>query len=525
MTFIPMRYLILFLFLLLSACGAATATPPPAGSTPTVPRVTGQPAGPTASPSAPAAMASQPAATLQPGSESFAADLRPEFKNDISLVPGASTYRMSMQLSPALDSVTGSESVTFTNRTGSPLNEVYFRLFANYPETGGRIQVSGLRVDGASAQPVLEVQDTALKVPLAAPLAADRQVRLDLDFAITVPISTTGHYADFTNTDGILTLPTVYPLIPAHDAKGWHIELPPDYGDLVYSDSSFYDVTITAPLTTTVIASGSAVDTRENGSLKTWHYLAGPMRDFNIDASALFKRASTQLEDIQINSYFLAQDETVGQNVLRWATDSIAEYQKRIGPYPFKEFSAVETPTRAGGIEYPGVIVLPKQIYAQSRQSQTLEFNVAHEVGHQWWYSVVGDDQVNTPWMDEALTQYTAYIYEQDLHGSRAGDFVKQQVFQSRYDTAVKDGRDAPVGLPVSSYTDVQYSEIVYGKGPLFFDLVRKQMGDEKFFQFLQTYYHQYKYKVATPDDMLRVMEQVGGASVMPLYNQWILGK
>ncbi len=82
-----------------------------------------------------------------------------------------------------------------------------------------------------------------------------------------------------------------------------------------------------------------------------------------------------------------------------------------------------------------------------------------------------------------------------------------------------------PIGLPVASYTEDQYTAIVYAKGPLFFDVVRQRMGDDKFFQFLKTYYSTYEYKVAHPEDMLKTMNEVSGQDLTALFNQWVYGR
>jgi aminopeptidase N len=249
------------------------------------------------------------------------------------------------------------------------------------------------------------------------------------------------------------------------------------------------------------------------------------MRDFDITASPALQKASKTYDGVIVNSYYLPADAADGKQVLDWAGKAVEVYQKRIGAYPFTELDVVETPTTAGGIEYPGLVVISNKLYHDPEQSRALEFAVVHEVAHQWFYSLVGDDQVNTPWMDEALVQMVALLYEQDVNGAQAADFIRQRVFQSGYDRAKQQNEDMPIGLAVSAYTDRQYGEIVYGKGPLFFDALREKIGDAKFNQFLSTYFQRYKYKNARPQDLLQVMTEVGGSEVEPLYDQWVLGR
>ncbi len=526
-----MRYLIAVVALVLLAACATTPTPAPASPSPFQALATQAPSAFQTFPPAPlpATLAPSPSpaiaptATISPTAATPDAALRPEFRSDLSLVHSPTIYSMDLAVDSGLTQLTGREVVSYTNRTTSSLADVYFRLFANYPDGGDKISVRNVRVDGAQASTSLESQDTALKVPLASPLAPGGQVRLDLDFDVTIPISNTDHYSDFTESNGIITLPSFYPLIPAYDSKGWHLEVGPDYGDLVYAESSLYDVRVTAPITLTVIASGSAVNVTRQGDTATWRYIAAPMRDFDLNISPVLQKSSGQVEDVTVNSYYLPTDQAGGENVLRWASAALSVYEKRFGPYPFRELDVVETPTTAGGIEYPGLVVINKDFYEKDVTPE-FQFDVAHEVAHQWWYSVVGDDQVNTPWMDEALAQYSTLIYFQDTYGIAAADQIRQNPFQALWDRAKKNGEDMPIGLPVSAYTQAEYSEIVYSKGPLYFDAVQQQIGD-KFYTFLQTYYSKYKYQLVTPDDFRQLLDQVSGQNLDGLYNQWVLGK
>lgn len=524
------RALLSFSILLLSACAVFTPpnstarAPTPASaaqSTDTTPALDAHIPSPSAA----------PANLPRPPLDSFDAALRLEFRADLERVPAPTIYRLKLRLNQNLSELGGEESITYTNRETENLDAIYFRLFANYPSGKDRVQassgedrlqVSSVKVDGAEIKPTFQVENTALRVPLARPLAPGNAINMQLVFTVTIPFNNESHYADFTNSDGIVTLPSVYPLIPAYDEGGWHIELPPAYGDLVYADASFYDVYFTAPVGQTVIGSGATVGTTTQGYETTWHFVGAPLRDFNFDVSAVWRKASALVGDVTINSYYLPEDARGGDDALKWASDALRVYEKRSGAYPFKELDVVETPTAAGGIEYPGVIVITRGLYREPEQRHSFEFVVAHEVAHQWWYAVVGDDQVNHPWLDEALAQYMTLLYMEETYGARVAAGILQDAFGNMYERARQANQDMPIGLPVAAYSAEQYVLIVYNKGPLFFDAVRKQIGDDKFFQFLQTYYTRYKYQIAAPADLLATLEQVSGQNLHPLYAKWV---
>jgi hypothetical protein len=445
-------------------------------------------------------------------------------QNDLALVDRATRYDLTLTYTAEPPTLAGNQRVVYTNRQSAPLGEIYFRLFANYPDYGARIVVRNVMVNGAAVVPILEARETALRVPLAQPLAPNDSLEVRLDFVLTIPRVTNSRYADFGASDAVTLLPSFYPLIPAYDARGWHIEIPPPYGDLIYADAAFYAVTLTAPSALMLIASGTVIDARVNGDGTTTTKIVGaPMRDFDLNLTTRLQKSSETLDGIVVNSYYEPAHAEMGKQALRFALDALRVFQARFGAYPYAEFDLVEAPITALGIEYPGVIVLAQSMYENTRQLQTLEFVVAHEIAHQWWYNLVGNDQVNHPWVDEALAQYSEVIYTEELHGAATAQQIVRRYFGDVYKRVVAEKRDAVVNQPVAAFTERSYGEIVYGKGPLFFDAIRKTMGDEKFFAFLKTYATRYRYRVAFPEDVLNTAEQVCACSLRAEYQQWIL--
>jgi aminopeptidase N len=147
-----------------------------------------------------------------------------------------------------------------------------------------------------------------------------------------------------------------------------------------------------------------------------------------------------------------------------------------------------------------------------------------HEVAHQWWYSLVGNDQLDEPWLDEALTEYTSLLYFEQRYGKKVAQSIVESVFQEPYEGLLHDGQDMPVGLPVAAYSRDLYGAVVYRKGALFFLEMRQLVGNKVFYKILRTYFEQYRYGVAYPQDLMAVAEQVSRKNLDPLYEKWILG-
>jgi aminopeptidase N len=136
----------------------------------------------------------------------------------------------------------------------------------------------------------------------------------------------------------------------------------------------------------------------------------------------------------------------------------------------------------------------------------------------------VGNDQVNLPWLDESLTNFSIVYYYEYAYGHGRADLAFQTFVARRYEQFKAQGRDAAVNQPVAAFDPAEYGAIVYGKGAVFFHQLRQALGDDTFREVLRHYYQDRKYKLATAEDFLRVAEQVSGQELNGLYEQWILG-
>ncbi|MFN8598702.1 MAG: M1 family metallopeptidase [Anaerolineae bacterium] len=502
-----MRKLILVVALWLTAC-LPTVTQPVV-STPT--------------------LASPPSLAPQPTPTSAKVDLTPyrtamraKFAGDVDQFTTATRYQIDLTLAPDLASYSARQTVHYTNNETEPLSAIYFRLFPNTSSYGGKLTLSEFKLNGQSITPITELSNSALRIPIDPPLPIGASVDFEMAYQTKVPTSSvTSGYNQFGLFSGVLALPNFYPQIPAYDSEGWNVEVAPGMGDAVFSDSALYQVNILAPKNQLVVTSGTCESQAAPNDQQSLRCISGPMRDFMIASSADFQVATETVDDVQINSYFLKKDAAAGRTGLQVTTEAFKSYSKRIGPYPFNQLDLVETPTTAGGIEYPGLIVVAQSLYEEDHAFQ--EGATAHEAAHQWWYSLVGNDQVDDPWLDEAFTQFTTGLYYLDRYGQDGLSGYVDQSLMGRYRRVKGTEDDKRSDLPVAGYSGLQYGAIVYGKAALFFNGVYEKIGDDKFNQFMQTYFNAHRYGIAYEDDLLKAIEtQLDAKTVDELMKEWI---
>ena len=436
---------------------------------------------------------------------------------------GASVYHIEFAIAPDLYHVAGHQEVQYTNTETVPLNEIEFRLFPNI--LGGKMEVTNILAGGQSITPEYQLKDSLLVLPLPSPLAPGQSIVIGMDFDVTVPQTVDQNCGVLAYDQDVLALAHAYPMIAVYDDEGWNAEIPPQSGDVTYADASFYLVKVTAPKEVTVVTTGKEIDRTSDDKIQTVYAASGPARDFYLAASPLYQETSETFGETTIRSFSPRELAKGSRQALDTASRAIKIYSSRYEPFPYTEFDIVSTPTLAFGIEYPGMVAISSRIYNVDQDAGGtpvrvfLESTLAHETGHQWFYNLVGDDQLDDPWLDESLTQFATLQYYEDQYGQQAASGFEQS-FKQRWSRV--NFEKIPIGLPVAAYDDREYSAIVYGRGPLFFVALRQEMGDQAFDAFLKDYTERLSWKIATPEILQSLAEEHCSCDLELLFNAWV---
>ena len=546
--------LLLTLLLLLAACRPGAPAVPTV--VPTAAAPTRVPAATDAEPPATAAPATV-AATTAPATTAPAAaaplfdiawDDRAIYASGLvapaaEAVPGAPVYHIDITIADDRRTVTGRQTVFYTNAEDVPLSEIVFHLHPNLLDSA--IDVSDVTVDGAPAPTALSgAKHSIMTVALPAPLAPGATTTLDMRFRTEVATEIGRNYGVLAYYDGILALAHFYPMLSVYDATGWNTAEADVQGDLTYSDAGYYLVRVAAPAGLTVVASGVAVEEealsptlsqgerelrssvlREGEQQTVAVYAVGPARDFYL-AAGDFEVVSGTAGRTTIHSYAPADMMDGAALALDVATAAVGVNEARLSPFPYTELDIVTTPTAALGIEYPGLIVGAVRMYDITATTQAgvgfddiLESTTAHEVMHQWFYNLIGNDQLDEPWLDESMAGYQTYRYYVDRYGQAAGDGYFAN-FASRWESV--DRAEIPIGLPVRAYEGPEYSAIVYGRGPFFLRALEETMGRETFDAFLREYAADFRWGISTTADFRALAEARCGCDLGPLFAAWV---
>ena len=455
--------------------------------------------------------------------EIFRAGLVAGEQSVLEQLPGAPVYHLDLQIEGG-HMVNGRQELLYTNQENVPLHEIYFHLFPNLLE--GSIEIRRALINGEEVVPAYQsFNNSEMSLPLTGLLSPGEQVVIQLDFVTTVPTESGRNYGVFAYVEDILALAHFYPQVAVYDDEGWHAEAPAEAGDVTFADVGFYLVRVTAPPDLVMATSGREVAREATAEGQTITFAGGPMRDFYLAASDRYEVTSQTIGETTINSYAPADYAQGSATAISYALHALESYSRRFAPYPYTELDMVTTPTLALGIEYPGIIANRLAIYESGNNASgtpnqiLLESTTAHEVGHQWFYGLVGNDQLDEPWLDEALTQYATYLYYEDQYGENGAQGFYQSL-TGRWGTV--DNADIPIGLPVADYSGAEYGAIIYGRGPLFFVELATRMGEENFASFLHDYTNIHKWGIATTDSLKQMAEAHCNCDLTSLFTEWV---
>ncbi len=446
----------------------------------------------------------QPRARPAPGGRVEMASLLVQAGEPLAAPPAPRpSYILAASAATATGPVSVQQTVVFPNTTGDSLNDLYFFVFPNALPGAfalGTVQVQQER----TYVPSYVLADTTLHLFLGAPLAPGGALTVTMAYTLSPPTidpaalppaGVLGHSAD----GRALNLGHWYPqLVPYLHGYGWQTWEYHAVGDPFYADLADYRLTVDVP------AGYSAFGAGERGQEGTrWRFSLDAVRDFALVIGRDYAQESGQFGGVTVRSVYRPEHAAAGRAVLDDTLRALQLFQERYGPYPAPTFTVVES-DMGGAQEYGHMAVLGSRFYDsyEGLPTATLPGLTVHELAHQWWYNVVGNDGVREPWLDEALATYSELVYYEHVYSTAVGWWWEQR------DRWAPRG---PVDTSIYDFADTAtYIHNLYGQAAHFLQDLRAQMGDEPFFSFLQRYYRDNTWRRATRRDFFRALTAAG---------------
>lgn len=451
----------------------------------------------------------------------------------------AITYEISVKYDESTATLSGTVALDFYNDTENEIADLKFNLYGNAFREGATYrpvsETYALRAyyagESYGSMTVSNVENCAgwtvggedvniLTVNLSEPVYPEQRVNITISYSLA--LAKVNHRTG--TTERCVNLGNFYPVLCAYTKEGF-LECPYYYcGDPFVSSSANYSVKIELPPEYTVATSGKLISESNLSGAKTCEYSLENARDFAMVLSKEFEVLSGTVGGVEVYYYYTV--DTNPEAGLKAACDSLQYFSDTYGEYSYPTLSVVQTGFCYGGMEYPALTMI-----AEGLDEGANAYTIVHENAHQWWYAMVGSNQLTDGWQDEGLAEYSTLCFFEshpDYGITRAGLINAAKAEYRAFFTVFEqlNGEvDTSMSRNLSTYSgELEYENITYNKGVLLFDTLRTAIGDDKFSAALKNYFRKNQGKIASVEDLYAVfLEQ--GVDVEGFFDAFIQGK
>ncbi|MEG1751923.1 MAG: M1 family metallopeptidase [Clostridia bacterium] len=451
-------------------------------------------------------------------------------------------YKMNLEYIAEEKSISGTCSVDFFNNLDVVVEQIPFHLHPNAYREDATLKPVGL-ADQAFAFPHgksfgdIKIQNvkngiTNLKNKICGDdqniLLVDLGQKVYPDSRFEVEITFTTKLANINHRlgygDNTINLCNFFPIVCAMKNNTFVQHPYNSNGDPFFSEVSNYDVSISYPSSLALASTGTSTTTQFN-SIKTSNITGKSVRDFAIIISSNFEIATQNYNGIQVSYY--GNGKMPATKMLNIAVDAVKDFEFMFGKYPYPSLAVVNADFCHGGMEYPMLVMISSSINDVS----TYEMVIVHEIAHQWWYGVVGNDQFNHGWLDEGLAEYSTALFYKDKNKTITYEQLIANA-TNNYTTFVKAYKnvlekvDTSIDRPIDKFkTSQEYVNMAYVKSMLMFESLHNLIGDKKFFKTLKIYYNENAFKISSPEILMATFKNETRTDLDTFFDSWINGK
>lgn len=431
---------------------------------------------------------------------------------------------------PEKSRLTATQTLWVQNRTEEALDTLVLRTYANafqsietspaateemydscYPQgfQPGSIAIEKLAVNNGELQVnYLDEAQTVLSIVLTDAWQPEEWLTVTLEYTLHIPEA---RYR-FGHSGKIWTLGNVFPHLAVYENGQWRQEAYLSIGDPFVSQCANYQLTLRLPQGYHPAATGYA-----KGTDGVYHYEAPAVREFGL---VLIENGVTRVSQVgETLVTAVGENAADAEKMLKFASQALTCYNNLYGLYPYPSLTAAAADIPFGGVEYPGMMMIGKEVL--SAKDDSLEITIAHETAHQWWYGVVGSDQYYEAWQDEALAEYALLDYVAQYYGENARENLAFERFETAMRVTVPKG--VTPGSPIDYFGDLpEYTLVTYRRGAALMVALETALGRESFHEALRTYYADNAFQLAERQDFKEALKQVSGSDWAALMEDYL---
>ena len=454
-----------------------------------------------------------------------------------------SEYIMNLTYNDVEHTVSAEQTIRYVNNTGKVLTNACFHLYANnfsneavnkpvslnniskaYPNgfSEGHIEIKKVLVNNKNTNfELLGDDENILNVLFNVALQPTALHEIYIKYVVEIP--NVLHRLGY--TEKTVNLANFYPIACVYENQDFVIDAYSANGDPFYSDIASYSVTINYPFGYEIASTGTKTISKDNNN-NICKISAKAVRDFAIVLSKEFKMISQQVDGVSVNYFYYGDKKP--ETSLETCVKSVQTFNDLFGEYPYSSLDIVETGFLHGGMEYPNLVMISDNL--ETYEDYT--YVIIHEIAHQWWYGLVGNNQYDYGWLDEGLAEYSCMLFYEknesygiDYQLLMQNALNNYQLFLDVYNQ-VYEKVETTMNRKLSDFaTEPEYSYTAYTKAVLMHDALRNVLGTKTYLKCLKEYFEEYKFNFATPQNLIESFSNTSNKNLESFFNAWINGE
>ena len=415
------------------------------------------------------------------------------------------------------------QGTTLTNATGAPLDRVVLREVWNHWK--GVFTLQSLKVGGQDVQPNWR---HGINLEVRLPQAIPPGDKVTLQLSADLKPRPVGGRTGYDKSNDILSLGDMLPTVVPFENGGWQYYPYSELGDLGNNPAARYSITVKSSGSERLVVGGTGNTVERSADGARWRFEAENVRDIAYVVSPRFVNPwndasmARQEGHVKMLAFFLPAHTDAGQRQLALCGPALSWFGDKIGTYPFDTYTIAEMGvplerTDNYAQEYPMSYFIPTSwLILSTAEGSWTWYTPVHEVGHQWFYSTIGNNQLTDPWLDEAMTTYVTTEY---VRANFPGVYAQSWASMTNGATT---SRPVSAGVYSGFAGESQYTAAIYDSGTVMLGRVRKAMGDVAFYDALREYYTTYKFKRATPANLTAILQNHSKADLGSIFAAYL---
>lgn len=406
---------------------------------------------------------------------------------------------------------TVSENVTYTNRTGKALDEIL--MLVPPRDFEGSINIQSLSGEGVAGY---RDEGVKLWVKLNAPLETMQSITINILFRLAFPLQE----GIFGYTNRQLNIADWYPFIPPYNAEtGWvAYNRVTDANNIIvgeYLVQEIADFTVSLKLINQPELIEVAASAPGEKKDDVFYYSLPFARAFAFSVSDSYFEHEVVHNGTRIRTYLFMNHQDKGPDLCEIGRKALELFEELFYPYP-REMISIVVGDFLHNMEMDGMFMISHKVidFYNEGERNNLTILAPHELSHQWFYSLIGNDSVKEPWLDESLATYMELLYFERYHPDSVDWWWRNRVFE--YDHSGYVNSDIHIA---GGYEP--YRAAVYLNGARFLNDLRHQVGEEAFFAGLKDYAYANTWGIATRDDFFNAFRKHSNANLSGLLIQY----